>query len=145
MNGKTVDGLEGQTATGQRDLNFFPRQAVQYQVHMCRLASTKRWRSAGTLASALLMLALLIFLDAAAASSPLHRAVCPDAGKPTDTCAVATFAGGTVADSPAPAVLAIAVCLVLVIARWTDEVLASAPVFRLSPSRAPPRRGMLPG
>jgi hypothetical protein len=105
MNGKTVDGLDGRPAVGQRSLDCLPRQIVHYQFQMCRLAPGGKWRNAGKIAGALLMIALLLLLCIAAASPAVHRAVCPNAGKPGDSCAVAAFAGGAVASSPAPAVL----------------------------------------
>jgi len=105
---------------------------------MCRLAPTKKWRTAGRIAGAALMLGLLVFLDAAAVSFPLHQAVCPDAGKPTDTCAVAAFAAG-LAESPATPVLCLAAIVgVFIPLLWRCEVHRTAPLFRLSPSHSPP-------
>jgi hypothetical protein len=48
----------------------------------------RRGTAAGKIAGALLMLALLAFLTAAAAFPGLHEACCPEAGQPTDTCAL---------------------------------------------------------
>jgi hypothetical protein len=111
-----------------------------------RTASTHRTqRVAGRIVGVALLIALVLGLGLVASSATLHKKICPNAGKPGDSCAVAAFAGGAVAGSPTPALAVAFVVLVTAPARWTDEAFPYAPLFRLSPSRAPPRSGVLPG
>lgn len=100
---------------------------------------------AGRIAGVALLIALVLGLDLAASCSTLHQRLCPNAGKPGDSCAIAAFAGGALSGSPAPVVLTVVVLGVILAARWTDALFPSAPVFQLSPSRAPPQSVRLPG
>lgn len=105
---------------------------------MGRLTPARRWRGVGRIVGALLMLALLVFLGAAAVSFPLHQSVCPDAGSPTDSCAVVAFAAGLV-ESPLSLVLGATVILTFLIALLMPcEADSSMPLFRLYPSHSPP-------
>jgi hypothetical protein len=100
--------------------------------------TARKLRVAGRIAGVAVMLALLVFLCAAAVSPTLHEAVCPDAGSPTDTCAVVSFAMGLV-ESCSTTVCCLAIILgVFISLPWRCEVYHAAPLFRLSPCRAPP-------
>jgi hypothetical protein len=87
----------------------------------------------------LLMLVLFLFLEASAISPALHSLVCPKAGQPDDDCAVACFAAGLVESPPVAANLGSPslMCRWITI-QWREETHPSSPLFRLSPSRAPP-------
>ncbi|MBE7499486.1 MAG: hypothetical protein HS113_04105 [Verrucomicrobiales bacterium] len=99
----------------------------------------RRRPAAAKAGGAWLMLALLLFLEAAAAWPALHAAVCPDAGRSQDHCAVAQFAAGFAESSPGPAPTLIPTreghlpCL-----PWRQEVHPTSPLFRLASCRPPP-------
>lgn len=84
------------------------------------------------------LLLLLEFLGAAAACPALHAAVCPDAGKATDSCVVVVFATGKVASSSHPVLCVSEVARYPVALLPPSEVHPATSLFRLSPSRAPP-------
>lgn len=89
-------------------------------------------------AGAVMMLALLLFLDAAAPSLTLHGWICPDAGQTDHQCAVTHFAAGQI-EPPWVAVDSGTVFLgVLTMPLGRNETYPASRLFRLSPSRAPP-------
>jgi len=99
---------------------------------------SKNGRRIGRTAGALIMLALLLFLGAAATSNAVHELVCPDAGQPDHHCAVTQFAAGQIETSQV-AVACLTVFLgVLTVPVWSKETHPASSLFRLSPSRAPP-------
>lgn len=105
---------------------------------MQKIANNKSGSPAGQAAGALIMLALLLFLGAAAASITVHELVCPDAGQPDHQCAVTQFAAGQI-ETPLVAVACLTVFLgVLAVPLWSNEAHPASPLFLLSPSRAPP-------
>ncbi len=95
-------------------------------------------RSVRRIAGVGLMLALLLFLGAAVACPDLHAAVCPDAGKPTDSCAVALFGAGLVEPS-----VTLALCLAIVLGicmslPWRPEANHKQILFGLTTFARPP-------
>lgn len=106
---------------------------------MPQIQPVRRLSTAAQAAGSWLMLALLLFLDAAAASPALHAAVCPDAGRPQDNCAVAQFAAGLVESLPVPDVGPVPTRHDrLPCQPWHREVHPVSPLFRLASSRPPP-------
>jgi hypothetical protein len=98
------------------------------------------WHS-GKTAGAAGLFTLLLFLGLAAVSPPVHEMVCPDADQPGHHCAVTDFATGLL-EAPALAWAGLAVFFgVPTVLLWTKEPHRPAPLFRLSPSRAPPACG----
>lgn len=96
------------------------------------------WKARGRIAGVVLLIALLLGLVAAASSPSLHLRLCPNANRPGHHCAVTDFAAGLV-EVPVAAVLGLAVLAVVFASVRLPEVLPLAiPLFRLSPSRAPP-------
>ena len=90
------------------------------------------------LAGVVMLIALLLGLVAAASSPTLHLRLCPNANRPGHHCAVTDFAGG-LAEVPVAAALGLVVLAVVFSSVRLPEVLPLAtPLFRLSPSRAPP-------
>jgi len=85
-----------------------------------------------------LLLILLLFLDASAVSPTLHSLVCPKAGQPDDDCAVACFAAGLVESPPVTDVSVTVIECHWIAVQWCDKAFPTSPLFRLSPSRAPP-------
>lgn len=96
------------------------------------------WQQTGKTAGALLMLALLVFLSAASASCDLHALVCSDARQPTDHCAIAKYAAGMVEIPALPILCSASGFPDFVLPTGVNEALPVTPLFRLSPSRAPP-------
>lgn len=112
---------------------------------MRAVPSARTRGAAGKIAAVALLVILVLGLALVGSSETLHQKICPNAGRPGDSCAVATFAGGVPAGSSAPTVLAAAVLLAICAVGCTDILFPSAPLFRLSPCRAPPARWLLPG
>jgi len=84
------------------------------------------------------MLALLLFLGAAAVDPTLHAWICPDAGQDDDWCPVRQVATGTVEASVTPVVVLVPVQGILTSLPWFGGEQPAAPRFCVSPSRAPP-------
>lgn len=84
------------------------------------------------------MLALLVFLGAAAVDPTLHAWICPDAGQTDDWCPIRQVAAGTVEASVTPVAAFVPAQCILTFLPWFGGVQPAAPRFCVSPSRAPP-------
>lgn len=105
---------------------------------MTACVSQTRSRAAARIGGAFLMLGLLVFLGVAAVCFPAHAMVCPEAGQPDDHCAVAQFAAG-LAEAPAcPPLTPCPPPAFALLPPSEGGAHPCAPLFWLSPSRAPP-------
>jgi hypothetical protein len=98
----------------------------------------RRVRAAGRIVGVAMLLFLLLGLGMASCSPELHRLICPEADQPNDFCAVKQFQNGLV-EVPLLQAVGVSLLFVLVVTVCRGEELHLAfPLFRLSPSRAPP-------
>ena len=94
--------------------------------------------TAAGIAVVVLLIGLLLGLVALASSPTLHLRFCPNANRPGHHCAATDFAAG-LAEVPVAAALVFAVVMLVAGDFPASEIQhRAAPVFRLSPSRAPP-------
>jgi len=110
---------------------------VLYRIMFARLR-TQRVRAAGSKAGVAVVLLLLLGLELAASSPQLHAMICPQAGQANDYCVIKQFQSGMV---DLPIVQAVDVSppfLEVIVPCWREEFHPAAPLFRLTPSRAPP-------
>jgi hypothetical protein len=105
---------------------------------MCVPLSRGRLGAAARIGGVALLLFLLLGLGLAASSLELHKLICPKAGQADDFCVVKQFQGGMV-ETPLVEPVAVALpCTLAFVLCWGGEVFRAAPLFRLSPARAPP-------
>jgi hypothetical protein len=112
---------------------------------MRRAATDHEANRAGRIAGVAVLIALVLGLGLCASSAALHQKLCPYAGTPGDSCAVAAFAAGLVTASPVPVIVAAVVWLVVGAILLSEVSLPPTPLYRLSPSRAPPAGGLVLG
>jgi hypothetical protein len=105
---------------------------------MHRQVLSRDWRRTGQVAGASLTLVLLLFLNAAAVSCDLHALVCADADQPTHQCPITKFAGGMVESTPLFLACEVPLLTLLIAPLGPAKFCPRRPLFRLSPSRAPP-------
>ena len=100
--------------------------------------SERRLCASGKMAGMVLSLLLLAGLGLTASSPALHRLICPDAGQADDYCVVKQFQSGLVEAPLAQALVVAALPGLSLLPCYSDEVHLIMPLYRLSPSRAPP-------
>lgn len=86
---------------------------------------------------AILLLTLLV-LGLAACSPELHALICADAGQSDDACAVKQYQSGMLEIPQVQAVDVSVILGVAIAASLAERLPLASPLFRLSPSRAPP-------
>lgn len=94
--------------------------------------------AAGFLLGSLIIVLLLGFFSAAAVSPALHRMVCPDADQPSHQCVITVMAAGLLALTSTQVVASVIPFPTVGFLILRGETHRATPVYRLSPSRAPP-------
>jgi hypothetical protein len=90
--------------------------------------------------SALLLIAVFLFLSAVASSPSLHKRLHPDAGTPGHHCAVSLFAGEQFDSAPIGQATVTPAALFAGIALLPDASIVPSADYFFSSSRAPPSR-----
>jgi len=105
---------------------------------MSKFFNHRRLRTAGRSVGIVVLLFLLLGLSIASCSPKLHQLICPQAGQADDFCAIKQFQCGSVEALLAQADLGLPSFVFVAKSHCVEELHLASPLFRLSPSRAPP-------